>query len=246
MQEEQKVPREPSQTRQLSSCKETILNKSLVSKQQERSFFQFLLQRLLTNPYQNPYHPPTFFGKFAFYTLEMLRISRALDSDFTTQIESALQSLMSEAFEGDFSEEDWQHTFGGMRFLGYMDNQLIAHGAVIQRWMDVDGERKLVGYVEGIAVTPTLWRKGFGSLLMAELTTYCRSEFPLSMLSTGEKDFYRRHGWSDFAGESYVSNAGVEIRTEDEDEGLMYLLGASQDNVSPRKVVCESREGDAW
>jgi aminoglycoside 2'-N-acetyltransferase I len=204
------------------------------------------MAQVLSKFYQNPQRPPTFSGKFAFYTLEMLRISRTLDSDLTTQIESALQSLMSEAFEGEFSEEDWQHTFGGMRFLGYVDNQLIAHGAVIQRWMDVEGERKLVGYVEGIAVTPTLWRKGFGSLLMAELTTYCRSEFPLSMLSTGEKDFYRRHGWSDFAGESYVFNKGVEIRTEDEDEGLMYLLGSSQDNVGPRKVVCESRAGDAW
>lgn len=176
----------------------------------------------------------------------MFKISRVIDLDLTTQIESALQSLMSEAFEGDFSEEDWQHTFGGVRFLGYMDNQLIAHGAVIQRLMFVDGERKLVGYVEGIAVAPTYWRKGFGSHLMAELTTYCRSEFPLSLLSTDEKDFYRRHGWSDFAGESYVSNAGVEIRTEDEDEGLMYLLGSSQDYVGPRKVVCESRAGDAW
>lgn len=176
----------------------------------------------------------------------MFEISRVVDSELTIQIETSLQKLLSEAFEGDFSDEDWQHTFGGLRFLGYSSHQLIAHGAVVKRWMEVDGKRTLVGYVEGIAVAPNFWRKGYGSQLMNELTSYCRSEFLLSMLSTDEKDFYRKLGWCDFVGRSYVCQAGIEISTEDENEGLMYLLGSLQDEASPKRVVCESRSGDCW
>jgi aminoglycoside 2'-N-acetyltransferase I len=74
-----------------------------------------------------------------------------LNTDLSKQAEFTLKELLSDAFEGDFSEEDWQHTFGGMRFLGHHKDQLIAHGAVVKRWMQVDGLKTLVGYVEGIA-----------------------------------------------------------------------------------------------
>ena len=176
----------------------------------------------------------------------MLRISRASDADLDSQISEVLRNLLNEAFEGDFSEEDWQHTFGGMRFLGFLNDQLIAHGAVVRRKIKVDESDLIIGYVEGIAVAPTYWHKGYGSLLMADITSYCLSEFSLSMLSTSEKGFYRKHGWCDFEGMSYVFKDGVEIRSEDEDEGLMYLSGLHQFTDYPRKVVCEARDGDAW
>lgn len=168
------------------------------------------------------------------------------DSDLTTKVKSSLQRILDEAFEGDFSDEDWQHTCGGLRFLGYTGDQLIAHGAVVKRWMEVDGNRLLVGYVEGVAVAPSLWGKGIGSLLMAELSSYCKSEFQLSMLSTDEKYFYRKNGWLDFMGRSYVFEGGIEIESVDENEGLMYLHGLNQFKDGPQKVVCESRDGDAW
>lgn len=66
------------------------------------------------------------------------------------------------------------------------------------------------------------------------------------MLSTDEKVFYERQNWLDFEGNSYVFKDGVVIRSNDEDEGLMYLPGLSQDMGSPKKVICESRVGDAW
>lgn len=176
----------------------------------------------------------------------MFKVSRLLDVELNSEIQIHLRKLLTDAFEDDFSEEDWQHTYGGVRFLGHLDGHLISHGAVVPRKMQVDGASMLVGYVEGIAVSPALWRKGFGSLLLEELTSYCRSEFPLSMLSTDEKSFYRRHGWSDFEGKSFVLRDGLQYPTEDEDEGLMFLSDLSQGRVSPRQVVCEDRNGDAW
>jgi hypothetical protein len=50
----------------------------------------------------------------------------------------------------------------------------------------------------------------------------------------------------DFLGESYVKENGIEIRTEEEDEGLMVLLGVLRSLSIPRKVVCEARDGDFW
>ena len=176
----------------------------------------------------------------------MLRMSQVLDADLDPQISAVARNLLNDAFEGDFSGEDWQHTFGGVRFLGFLNDKLIAHGAVVPRKIKVDESDLVVGYAEGIAVAPTYWHQGYGSLLMAEITSFCRSEFSLSMLSTSEKGFYRKHGWSDFEGMSYVLKDGVEIRSEDEDEGLMYLPGLSRDTGSPKKVICESRVGDAW
>lgn len=176
----------------------------------------------------------------------MFQISRVSDEDLNSAISFSLQNLLNGAFEGDFSKEDWEHTFGGIRFLGYFQDELIAHGAVVPRKIHVDGQLLLVGYVEGIAVVPTYRRQGFGSSLMGEISKTCRSEFEISMLSTDEKVFYKRHGWLDFEGSSYVAKDGAVIRTDDEDEGLMYLPGLRRDKAGPKEIICQSRNGDAW
>lgn len=176
----------------------------------------------------------------------MFQVLRVNDPELKPEIKEKTLNLLSDAFEGDFSEEDWQHTFGGTRFLGFLDNSLIAHGAVVERPMRIDGIQTKVSYVEGIAVAPEHWRKGFGSLLMVEITSHCKSESSLSMLSTDERVFYRKHGWRNFEGESYVLVDGIEVRSVDEDAGLMYLLGLNQETQAPGKVVCNSRDGDAW
>jgi len=175
----------------------------------------------------------------------MIQIIRVSDSELVSLTEVNLRALLADAFEGDFSQEDWEHTNGGLRFLGYLGAELVAHGSVIRRNVRIDEEDLKIGYVEGLAVAPLYWRRGFGSKLMSEITSYCKTEFRISMLSTGEKDFYRKLGWLDFEGDSYVFRNGVEVRTADEDEGLMYLP-RSVGSLSLAKVVCEAREGDDW
>ena len=163
-----------------------------------------------------------------------------------SETESRLVKMLDAAFEGDFSNEDWEHTFGGYRFLGFLEAKLIAHGAIVPRKILVDSKLLTVGYIEGVAVHPEYWRNGYGSSLMAASTKVCRENFEFSMLSTDEKAFYTKHGWRDFEGESFVLVQGTEVRSEEEDEGLMYLLGNSTSDKSPRKVLCESRSGDSW
>ena len=168
------------------------------------------------------------------------------ESSLFSEFNIAVHELLLSAFEGDFSEEDWQNSLGGLRLIGFLNEEIVAHGAVVPRVVRIDDVEENIGYVEAIAVAPRFWRQGIGTALMEEITKICKSQYQFSMLSTGEKDFYRRFGWVDFKGESYVDLGERVVRSEEEDEGLMYLGVGNYLNVSPLKVICKSRSGDAW
>lgn len=167
-------------------------------------------------------------------------------TDLDSELESSIRELLSLSYEGDFSAEDWEHTFGGEYFIGYSENTVVAHGAVVPRPMSIGGADLTVGYVEAIAVLPSQWRKGFGTQLMKEITQFCQEKYELSMLSTDENQFYERIGWLRFQGESYMRSLDSEVRTEDEDDGLMFLPGKKSELTQIRRAVCDERRGDSW
>ncbi|NCV44358.1 MAG: GNAT family N-acetyltransferase [Actinobacteria bacterium] len=168
------------------------------------------------------------------------------EESLSSTITSSIRELLSRAFEGDFSEEDWQHSFGGTRLIGRCNGRIVAHGAVTYRPIQFDGIEESTGYVEAIAVDPEFWRQGIGTALMKEITFICLKSYKISMLSTGEKEFYRRLGWIDFVGESYIDLGNEVIRSEEEDEGLMYLPSGEYLVSVPKRVICRARAGDAW
>ena len=167
-------------------------------------------------------------------------------NEVSSKTESSIRALLDLAFEGDFSPEDWEHTFGGQYFIGLLEETIIAHGSVVPRNMFIDGQAITVGYVEAIAVLPSHWRQGFGTQLMQQITQFCQDNYELSMLSTDENQFYERLGWRQFKGESFVRSENSEVRTSDEDAGLMLLPGKKSQIILIRRVVCESRSGDDW
>jgi aminoglycoside 2'-N-acetyltransferase I len=156
-----------------------------------------------------------------------------------------IHTLVMDAFEHDFSVDDWQHTFGGTRFLGKLHDTLIAHAAVVSRVMQINGVEHSVGYIEGMCVAPAFQKHGYGRLLLQTVSTYCLSQYRISMLSTDEKHFYRQCGWIDFQGKSYVRHGQTLSRSADEDGGLM-LLSACVDEFVAADIACEDRMGDAW
>lgn len=162
------------------------------------------------------------------------------DGDLTT-----LHQLLVESFEGDFSYSDWEHTFGGIRFVGKIDDTFIAHVAVVPRTIHIDDVPHSIGYVEGLAVSREFQGNGFGKALMLTLSEYCLGAHELSLLSTGEKAFYRPFGWQDFLGESFVLHDGISVRSAEEDSGLM-LLSRRPERYLSSKLACEARSGDAW
>ena len=167
-------------------------------------------------------------------------------ADIDSELESSIRDLLDLAYEGDFSSEDWEHTFGGQYFIGFLENTIIAHGAVVPRPMTINGTNLTVGYVEAIAVLPSQWRHGFGTQLMKEVTQFCHNNYEISMLSTDENQFYQRIGWLQFQGESFVKNSNTEVRTAEEDEDLMFLPGKKSGITEIRSAVCDARSGDSW
>jgi len=157
-----------------------------------------------------------------------------------------IHNLLIEAFEQDFSAEDWQHTFGGTRVIGLIENKVVAHAALVPRRIWLDDIAHQVGYLEGVAVLPKFQKQGFGSELLASVSNFASKNYQWSMLSSSEKHFYRKQGWQDFLGQSFVLINDTAIATQTENDGLMCLAMGKHQIPSPMRAVCEPRSGDYW
>ena len=68
-------------------------------------------------------------------------------------------------FEGDFYEDDWEHSLGGQHALAWDGDELIGHAAVIQRRLIHGGRALRTGYVEGVGVRADRQGRGVGGAL---------------------------------------------------------------------------------
>lgn len=158
----------------------------------------------------------------------------------------ALRNLLDLAYEDDFSDEDWLHTFGGVRFLGTLNDEFVAHGAVVPREIFINEKLAIVGYLEGVAVSSKYQGQGIGRQLLSSISEFCATHYQLSMLSTDEFTFYSNLGWQQFKGKSGVMLDGAVVLTPDEDEGLMYLIGSSGFSEEIHSAYCDPRVGEHW
>lgn len=143
----------------------------------------------------------------------------------------AIRSLLDEAFDGDFSDDDWHHALGGWHAIVRSQDSVVAHAALVERRICVDSCEFRTGYVEAVAVKPSHQRKGLGTAVMERVTDIVRTRFDLGVLSTGEWSFYERFGWERWRGPTYVRAVDGRLRrSNDEDGGIMVLRCArSQD-----------------
>jgi aminoglycoside 2'-N-acetyltransferase I len=160
----------------------------------------------------------------------------------------AIRSLLDEAFDGGFSDDDWRHALGGWHAVAGAQGSVVGHGAVIERRILVGPRTFRAGYVEAVAVKPACRRAGLGSAITRRLTEVVRSRFELGALSTGEWRFYERLGWERWLGPTWVRAAdGRFIRSEQEDDGVMVLRCAASQHVDRgASIVCDERTGDSW
>jgi aminoglycoside 2'-N-acetyltransferase I len=161
-----------------------------------------------------------------------------------------IRGLLDDAFgTGDdaFTDEDWDHSVGGVHFVLDVDGPIVAHASVVPRTLHVAGMPLRAGYVEAVATAAERQGRGFGSRLMQDVTAYIRERFVLGALGTGRLAFYERLGWAVWRGPSSVRVDGGERRTPDEDGYIMVLrtaLSADLDLDAP--ISCEWRPGDVW
>lgn len=183
--------------------------------------------------------------------LPTLRVRRATTSQLSGAEVEAIRSILWAAFttvDGGMTEDDWDHALGGVHVLAEIDGRIAAHAAVVERDIRLDGRPYRTGYVEAVAVDPTLQRSGIGSAVMREVAAVIDEDFELGALATGTPEFYERLGWRRWPGPTSVRTPGGEQRTPDEDGGIM--VRETPQTPTPidleGSISCEWRPGDVW
>jgi aminoglycoside 2'-N-acetyltransferase I len=158
-----------------------------------------------------------------------------------------IRALLEDAFGGEFTDDDWEHTLGGWHVVIVEDDLVVSHAAVVPRLL-VAGERSLrAGYVEGVATEPGRQGEGLGTMAMTDAAALIRRQFEVGALSTGRHEFYQRLGWERWQGPTFVREGTERVRTEEDDDGIMVLrFDSTRELGLDLSLTCESRSGDVW
>jgi len=161
---------------------------------------------------------------------------------------AALRRLLDDAFEGDFTDDDWAHALGGSHALIEDSGAIVAHAAVVERRIQIGSRVFRAGFVEAVAAAPDRQRRGLGTAVLAAATELILDRFELGALSSGEWGFYERLGWERWRGPSHVRSAdGTIARSPDDDDGVMVLRCPASRDIHPGDpITCDQREGDSW
>ncbi|MDQ4009748.1 MAG: GNAT family N-acetyltransferase [Actinomycetota bacterium] len=159
----------------------------------------------------------------------------------------AIRVLLDEAFDGDATDDDYEHALGGMHALVWEGSELIGHGSVIMRRLLHGGRALRTGYVEGVAVRADRRRRGHGAAVMTALEQVIRGGYEVGALGSSEEaaNFYAGRDWQLWRGTASVIAPGGIERTAEE-EGGIYLLPVSAELTPDGDLACDWRDGDVW
>lgn len=159
----------------------------------------------------------------------------------------AIRALLDGAFDGDFSDDDFEHGLGGIHALVWDGSTLLGHGCVVMRRLMHAGWTLRTGYVEGVGVRSEHRGHGHGHAVMAALEEIIGSAYEIGALSTTEAayGFYAARGWQLWPGTASVLSPQGMARTAD-DEGAIYLLPGTAQLPQGGDLACDWRAGDVW
>lgn len=168
-------------------------------------------------------------------------------ADLDTEARQRVRQMVTDAFAGEFTESDWEHTLGGMHALICRHGAIIAHAAVIQRRLFYRGNALRCGYVEGVAVREDWRGKGLVSALLDAVEQVMRGAYQLGALnaSARARKLYKTRGWLRWRGPTSVLAPTGPTRTPDDDGSIFVLpVGISLDISA--ELMCDWRSGDVW
>jgi aminoglycoside 2'-N-acetyltransferase I len=157
------------------------------------------------------------------------------------------RSLLYAVFD-DMTEEDWEHSLGGIHALAYQGGELVGHAALVQRRLLHGGRALRTGYVEGVGVRAEHRRQGHATAMMEALERVIRDAYEVGALGATDEAslFYSGRGWRLWGGRlSALTPDGLQA-TPDE-EGAVYVLpvdGVELDLTGA--LACDWRDGDVW
>ena len=89
--------------------------------------------------------------------------------------------------------------------------------------------------------------RGLGTTVMEPIGALIAEHFELGALSTSAHGFYERLGWERWQGPTFVRHPDGQIRTPDEDDGIMVLRTDATISIDLTvSIACEARPGDDW
>ena len=168
-------------------------------------------------------------------------------ADLDHEARDDARRMLTEAFDGEFTDADWEHCLGGMHALICYHGALIAHASVVQRRLLYRGAALRCGYVEAVAVHHEWRGRGLGAAVMDAAEQVIRGAYQLGALGSSDdgQGFYAARGWQRWQGAtSVLAPAGV-IRTP-EDDGAVFVLPVDVDMDATADLVCDWRDGDVW
>jgi aminoglycoside 2'-N-acetyltransferase I len=159
----------------------------------------------------------------------------------------AARTLLDGVFDGEMTDQDWEHALGGMHAMVWEDGTLIGHASVVQRRIMHDGRALRTGYVEGVGVRKDRRGHGHGAAMMDALERVLRGAYELGALAAadGAGDFYAGRGWKLWQGRSSALTPTGIVPTED-DDGCIYVLPLSAHLDVSGELTCDWRGGDVW
>ncbi|KWX23940.1 MULTISPECIES: GNAT family N-acetyltransferase [Mycolicibacterium] len=168
-------------------------------------------------------------------------------SDLDHETREGAHQMVIDAFDGDFTDADWEHSLGGMHALICHHGALIAHGAVVQRRMLYRDIALRCGYIEGVAVREDWRGQGLGTAVMDALEQVLRGAYQLGALSASDvgRQMYTSRGWLPWQGPTSVLAPSGLVRTAEDDGGVFVLpMGIELDTTAA--IACDWRDGDVW
>ncbi|MFF5005424.1 GNAT family N-acetyltransferase [Streptomyces phaeochromogenes] len=174
------------------------------------------------------------------------RLRTAHTADLTPAELRAVRTFLDDAFEGDFSDEGWDHGLGGVHALVHDGTGLAAHGSVVMRRVLHRGRSLRTGYVEAVAVRADVRRTGLGGRIMAALEGVVDRAYALGALSASEAGaaLYVARGWQVWPGRISALGPDGIVRLPDE-EGTTFVRPASAGLLDPSHgLTFDWRDGD--
>ncbi|BBX98634.1 GNAT family N-acetyltransferase [Mycobacterium lacus] len=168
-------------------------------------------------------------------------------ADLDSETRQGIHQMVTDAFAGDFTDADWEHTLGGMHALIWHHGAIVAHAAVVQRRLYYHDNALRCGYVEGVAVREDWRGQGLVGALLDGVEQVTRGAYQLGALSSTmrARRLYKSRGWLPWCGPTSVLAPTGRIPTPD-DDGSVFVLPVSVSLDTSAELTCDWRAGDVW
>jgi aminoglycoside 2'-N-acetyltransferase I len=162
---------------------------------------------------------------------------------------STLTDLCIAAFSEPW-DDYWESIGPGVHVLAEDPGRgIVAHAAIVDRFLYPGDLTLRAGYVEAVAVWPELQGQGHGTGVMEAIDAIIDEGYELGALGTGSHGFYQRLGWETWQGPTWIRERDGHLeRSANEDGGIMIrrtpTTPADLDLSLP--IAVDWRPGEVW